>query len=181
MINNSSNTTFPVAECEQIHSSKSPILTAGDVTPKVLQSFELACLDYFTEKNVPEGEQVRKILGCFHDNRIRDWVRGDCLHLLRLTFDDFMVELREGYLASDWVNTICLELLSLTLAACPVGSTFWDYFNHMQSLNSLLINTTSFQKEKYFRQKVEAGLDAELTQKCWDKGCQDIAALRAWA
>jgi hypothetical protein len=91
-----------------------------------------------------------------------------------------MGKLQEGYLASDWVNTIHLELLLLTLASCTAGSTFWDYFNCMQSLNSLPINTTSFQKEKDFHQKVEAGLDAELTQKCPDKGCQDIAPLHSW-
>jgi hypothetical protein len=51
----------------------------------------------------------------------------------------------------------------------------------MQSLNLLLIDTSSFQKEKDFRQKVEVGLDAELTQKCHDKVCQDIVPLCTWA
>jgi len=120
-------------------------------------------LRYFTEKNVAEDEQVRKILGCFRDNRIRDWVRGDRARLLKLSFEDFMKEMRANYLACDWVDTIRLEMLSLTLAACPAGSTFWDYFNRMQSLNSLLIDTDSFQNEAAFRQKVEAGLDSELT------------------
>ncbi|KAF8226127.1 hypothetical protein L208DRAFT_1022859, partial [Tricholoma matsutake] len=72
---------------------KSPILTAGDILVKVLQSFELTCLDYFTEKNMPDGEQVQKILGCFRDNCIWDCVRGDRAHLLKLTFDEFMAKL----------------------------------------------------------------------------------------
>jgi len=89
--------------------------------------------------------------------------------------------MKDNYLASDWIDTIPLEMLLLTLAACPAGTTFWDYYNCIQSLNSLLIDTDSFQKEPAFCQKVEAGLDAELTQKCHAEKCHEIMDIQAWS
>jgi len=78
---------------EHIHQSKSPILLAGEIDPAVMQTFELGCLDFFNCKEIKEGDQVHKILGCFRDTRICDWINGDHNRLLTLSFADFMTEL----------------------------------------------------------------------------------------
>src|ERR1700733_8448807 len=103
------------------------------------------------------------------------------MHLLKLSFQEFIKEMQSDYLPLGWVDTVRIEMLSLTLAGCPTGSTFWDYYNKMLSLNAFLVDTPSFQDEDTFHQKVEVGLDAELTEKCCDKNCQNVKTLGAWA
>ena len=82
-----------LAVVEHVHQSKSPVLLAGEINPAVMQTFELSCLNFFDCKETKEEDQVHKILDCFRDTRIRDWINRDCNRLLTLFFTDFMTEL----------------------------------------------------------------------------------------
>lgn len=167
-----------LAVVEHIHQSKSPILLAGEIDPAVMRTFELGCLDFFDCKEIKEGDQVRKILGCFRDTRIRDWINGDRNRLLTLSFADFMTELRANYLDPDWEPTVRRRILAATLKQ---NQSFWDWFSHMQSLNSLLANTPSHFSDASLREKLEAGLDPELTRRCNANKVDKILVLRPWA
>jgi hypothetical protein len=167
-----------VAMVEHVHQLKSPILLAGEIDPTVMHTFELGCLDFFDCKEVKEGDQVRKILSCFRDSCIRDWISGDCNRLLTLSFSDFMAELRANYLDPDWEPTVHRHILAVTLKQ---NQSFWDWFSHMQSLNSLLANTASHFSDTSLREKLEAGLDPELTCQCNANKVDKILTLRPWA
>jgi hypothetical protein len=95
-----------LAIVEHVHQSKLPILLAGEIDPAVMRTFELGCLDFFDSKEIKEEDQVQKILGCFRDNQICDWISGDCNRLLTLFFPDFMAELHANYLDHDWEPTV---------------------------------------------------------------------------
>ena len=167
-----------VAIVEHIHQSKSPTLLAGEIDPAVMRTFELGCLDFFDCKEIKEEDQVRKILGSFRDTRIRNWISGDRNRLLTLSFSDFMSELRANYLDPDWEPTVRRRILAATLKQ---NQSFWDWFSHMQSLNSLLANTASHFSDTSLREKLEAGLDPELTRRCNANKVDKILLLRPWA
>lgn len=152
-----------MATVEHIHQSKSPILLAGEIDPAVMQTFELGCLDFFNCKEIKEEDQVHKILSCFRDTQIPDWISGDHNRLLKLLFADFMTELRANYLDPDWEPMVWHRILAATLKP---NQSFWDWFSHMQSLSSLLANTPSHFSDASLQEKLEAGLDPELTCQC---------------
>jgi hypothetical protein len=167
-----------LAVIEHMHQSKSLILLAGEIDPAVMRTFELGCLDFFDCKEIKDNDQVHKILGCFRDSRICDWISGDCNRLLTLSFAEFMAELRANYLDPDWEPTIRRRILAAMLKQ---NQSFWDWFSHMQSLNSLLANTASHFSDASFREKLEAGLDPKLTRRCNANKVDKILVLQPWA
>jgi hypothetical protein len=167
-----------LAVVEHVHQSKSPVLLAGEIDPAVMHMFELGCLDFFDSKEIKEEDQVWKILGCFRDTRIHDWISGDRSRLLTLSFPDFMTKLCANYLDPDWEPTVCCQILAATLKH---NQSFWDWFSHMQSLNSLLANTASHFSDSSLHEKLEAGLDPELMRCCNANKVDKILVLRLWA
>ena len=124
---------------EHVHQSKSPMLLTGEIDPAVMCMFELGCLDFFDSKEIKEEDQVQKILGCFRGTWIHDWISGDHNRLLTLSFPDFMTKLHTNYLDPDCEPTIRHWILAATLKQ---NQSFWDWFSHMQSLNSPPANTS---------------------------------------
>ena len=74
--------------------SKCPTVTAGDILVEVMHDFEKAARKFFNNKDIGDDKQVSKILDCFDDHWIADWVEvgHDCL--IEMTFPAFMTELR---------------------------------------------------------------------------------------
>jgi hypothetical protein len=99
-----------MAVLEDDSNYKAPILCPGDISPDVMRKFELACLNYFDHKEVIAKKQVCKILSSFKDSCISDWIANERDQLLKLSFAEFMVEIREGYLNRDWEDSTCREL-----------------------------------------------------------------------
>jgi hypothetical protein len=127
------------ASVEQEIPSKNPVLLKGDLTPNVMHEYEQACLSYFNTRDVKPNKQVRKILAGFRDTRIQDWISIHCNHFLTLSFKDFMVKFRKGYLPKDWEAITRIELLRMTQG----DMSFWDFTVAVQAKNSLLCNTPS--------------------------------------
>ncbi len=55
------------AQVEQTPPGKIPIVTAGELTPETLRTFEMYCKAYFTNKEIPKDEQVEKIAMALQD------------------------------------------------------------------------------------------------------------------
>ena len=79
-------------------SYKCPSVTAGDISIEVMFEFKKGAQKYFNNKEVPDNKQVKKILDCFNDYRIANWIAIHCEHLKDLSFADFMSELHSLYL-----------------------------------------------------------------------------------
>jgi hypothetical protein len=119
-----------MASVEQNSPSKVPILTAGNISPAVMRQFEHACKNYFIHK---------KIIGGILDDRVTDWIIAERKCLIALSFDVFMMDFRQNYLAEDWEEDTLRELLSMSQGS----NSFWDYAVAVQSKNALLRGTTS--------------------------------------
>jgi hypothetical protein len=101
-----------------------PILTGGDLTPQTILLAENAFNKFFIAKNVKKADQVKLILGTFKDAHIHNWISTNRERLLKLSFKEFITELRTNFLPTGWVNTICISLLGKTMSQ---NTKFWDY------------------------------------------------------
>ena len=73
--------------------SKCPTVTAGDISVEVMHDFEKVAWKFFNNKDIGDNKQVLKILDCFDDHQIADWVEVDHDRLIEMTFPAFMTEL----------------------------------------------------------------------------------------
>jgi hypothetical protein len=156
--------------------SRPPTLLAGDITPEVMRSFELACLGYFDNKDVEDNKQVRKILSCIQDPRIIDWIGTERDRLLTLSFAQFMAEFRARYLDKHWEELTRRELLGMS----QNNDTFWNFAIRAQAKNSLLKNTASYLDDANLRHQLEAGMNERLAKKCISEKVNTIVDLREW-
>ena len=85
-----------------------PILTNGEITPKVIWDFENHCATFFmnAKDGVADDKKVTCILGCFENSLVDDWAQVDCDRLAELTFPKFMKEFREHWLPHNWEQTV---------------------------------------------------------------------------
>ena len=93
-----------------------PILTGGDLTPQTILLAGNTFNKFFIAKNVKKANQVKLILGAFKDAHIHDWISTNCECLLKLSFEEFIAELRTNFLPTDWVDTIRISLLGKTMS-----------------------------------------------------------------
>ena len=78
--------------------SKCPTVTTGDISIEVMHNFEKVAQKFFNHKDIGDDKQVSKILDCFNDHRIADWVEEDHDQLINMTFPIFMAEIHRLYL-----------------------------------------------------------------------------------
>jgi hypothetical protein len=105
-------------------SAKTPVLTAGDISPGVMMDFENAAFDFFVSKSVPAEKQVTMIIPGIKDLQVRDWITAEHEHIVVLLFATFMTELRANYLPQDWEDQVCNEILTSTLVTA--ATSFWN-------------------------------------------------------
>ena len=138
--------------------SKCPSITAGDISVEVMFEFEKGARKYFNNKEIPEDKQVKKILDCFDDHRIADWIsiHRECLEVF--TFPEFMSELHSLYLQPLWEEMTCTKFLGLSQGTKP----FWDFTTEVQKMNALLRGTISYKDPKAVHERIEGGIDQIL-------------------
>ena len=111
-----SNMSRSTATVEHPVTKHCPILTGGETTPQTFLILENTFNEFFIAKGVSKENQVKFVLGAFKCVHIRDWIATDREHILTLTFDDFMSELRKNFLPSDWVETVKMSLLGMQMS-----------------------------------------------------------------
>ena len=124
--------------------SKCPTITAGDISVKVMHDFEKAAGKFFNNKDIGDDKQVSKILDCFDDHRITDWVEVDRDCLIEMTF---MTEFSQFYLQGDDSGQIS-QLSQNT-------SSFWQFVVLVQKMNSLLKGTVSHKDPRAVCERIE--------------------------
>jgi hypothetical protein len=154
-----------------------PILTGGDTTPQTLLILENAFNEFFIAKNVTPEDQVKVILGAFKCVHIRDWIATDREHILTLTFEEFMADLRKNSLPSDWVETVRMTLLGMRMTK---NMHFWDFAQDVRALNIVLRGTSSHMDNSLLHNQLEAGLEPALQAECSREGLCAVTALKDW-
>jgi len=169
-------TKTPMATLEQSSPSKVPVLTPGDISPTVMRQFEHGCRNYFVHKKIIADDQVALIIGGIQDNRVGDWISGDRDRLIALSFDAFMVEFRDNYLAEDWEEDTLREVLSMTQG----NGSFWDFAVAIQNKNSLLRETSSHLADDKLRHQINAGMEVRLSKKVSSEKVNKVIGFRKW-
>lgn len=164
------------ARVEQPSATKPPFLTPGDITPEALRSWEVGCRQYFKHKAVPGEEQVGKVAWGMQEPSIQDWYINDQERMDKLTFVEYMKEVRAYWLPTDWADITRQKLLS----SCQDSKAFHDWAVEVQRLNSLLRGTESHLTEINLRYHLEAHMQPDLRTEYRAENVAAITAFRPW-
>jgi RNase H-like domain found in reverse transcriptase/Reverse transcriptase (RNA-dependent DNA polymerase)/Integrase zinc binding domain len=151
-------TEVTTAQVEQSAPNKPPILTPGDLTPRILQDWQAACEDYFIHKAIADEDKVKYILGGMKDPNIREWVTVERAALIAMTFEDYMALMRSSWLEDNWEHKIRRELLSSRQGDKP----FWQWQAEVRNLNATLQGTTSHKTNTDLLYLLESGVNDDL-------------------
>ena len=141
-----------------------------------MRSYENACLSYFENKDIAEEKQVRKVLSGLQDSHLQDWVDIDHERFLALSFTDFMVEFRTGYLPEDWEEVTRIELLGMI----QEDQSFRDFAVKVQAKNSLLRHTTSYLDQEKLRHRIKSGMNQKLVLRCHLEKSSKVVEFEKW-
>jgi hypothetical protein len=164
-----------MASVEQKSPSKVPILTTGDIFPAVMRQFEHMCKNYFIHKKIITDDQVSLIIGGILEDHITDWIIAEREHLIALSFDVFMMDFCQNYLAEDWEEDTLRELVSMSQGT----NSFWDYAVAVQSKNALLCKMTSHLPDDKLCHQIGAGMEVHLSKVSSEK-LNKILDFRKW-
>ena len=171
------NMSSNIAAVEHLTSKHCPVLTAGDISPKVLVDLTDAHNEYFLAKEIADADKVKKILGGFRCVHIRDWISCERERLVNLSYAEFMSELRENYLPPDWEDSVRAQILAMQMRR---NVKFWDWCQEMRALNIVLRGTASHLDDTALRNQLEASLEPGLRTYCSHKKLNKVTDLKKW-
>ncbi|PSR80007.1 hypothetical protein PHLCEN_2v6813 [Hermanssonia centrifuga] len=137
-----------------------PIVTAGTVTPEVLQSFQLCCMHYFNYKKVAETDCVTTIAPSFQSPHVQQWYFANVNTLKANTFDDKLLRSYQS-----------------------VDDSFDNWVESLETTNALLFNTTATFSDARLREHIESHATEDLRNLAESaaaieiKGFQEFKAL----
>jgi hypothetical protein len=166
----------PMASVEQNSPSKVPILTAGNISPAIMCQFEHVCKNYFIHKKIIADDQVSLIIGGILDDRVTDWIIAEHERLIALSFNVFMMDFHQNYLAEDWEEDTLRKLLSMSQGT----NSFWDYAVAVQSKNALLRGMTSHLPDDKLHHQIGAGMEVCLSKKVSSEKLNKILDFHIW-
>jgi len=165
------------ASVEHLATKHCPVLTAGDISPKVLVNLTDAHNEYFLAKEIADENKVKKILGGFRCVHIRDWISCERERLVTLSSAAFMAELRENYLPPDWEESVRAQILGMQMRK---NVKFWGWLQEMRALNIVLWGTDSHLTDAALRNQLEASLEPTLRAYCSREKLHKVTDLKKW-
>lgn len=66
----------------------------------------MGCHQFFRHKDIPEDEQVGKVVWGMQEPSVQEWYLNDQERLDKLSFDKYIAEVRAYWLPSDWADII---------------------------------------------------------------------------
>ena len=160
--------------------TRPPQLSNGEISPKAAKDFENHCLNYFVNAKggIEDNVKVSRILGCFENDLVNDWISVNRERFTTLTFPEFMTEFRARWLPHDWEQSIRSKILSARLY--PKKQHFEEWAASIQSMNVSLRGTVSHLDDNRIRLQLEAGLDEDLQTAARDAKAHDELSLYPW-
>ncbi|KAG6887938.1 hypothetical protein C0995_011503 [Termitomyces sp. Mi166 len=122
------------------------ILMPGDLTPELAYEFAHACHAFFHTKDIEAKDQVKKVMVCFRDIHIVNYIDSNLEDLEKLSFTEFMVNICKHYLKEDWEQDLWRKLLG----SKQNGQKFWDFYQGVIKLNIMLKNMDSYYETSTF-------------------------------
>lgn len=178
-LHRSTMSSFAPATVQQSDASKPPTLSEGTITAEALRRFDSAAKNYFSSKEIPIENQVRKILGAFREPRIQQWIDANRDRLEVLEFSAFMKDFRTEFLPGDWEEDTRRNLLSIGIGNVNEKDAFMKMARRIQYVNSLLEGTDSYLPDDKLRYQIEAGMDDFLAKRASKEVAKDLS-LEKW-
>ncbi|KAH9023237.1 hypothetical protein EDB85DRAFT_331713 [Lactarius pseudohatsudake] len=160
--------------------TRPPRLSDGDILPKAVRNFENHCQNYFinAKGGVADDEKVARILSCFENCLVNDWIVEDRGRLINLTFEQFMAEFRTTWLPLHWERDLSVQVLSARFD--PKRISFGAWANQVQVLNVDLRGTPSHLDEHRMRNQLNANMDEDLRSLAREAKTNQITELHEW-
>ena len=127
----------PLAEVQTAKMKDCPVLTAGKITPLVLQSWALACKRYMKHAEKKPTEIVSFVAEAMLEPRLIAWYQAGQARIDALTLEKYLEELSNLVLEKNWAHKIRDTIISSKQGDRP----FIDWKIEMENLNAIL--TTS--------------------------------------
>jgi hypothetical protein len=172
-VNKTHETKFAKVE---VLGNKAPILTPGTLTPEVLRRFENSCKSCLRNKKIEAADQVSAIAGNMHDPLISDWYWTDEARINQLTFNAFVMEVHDKWLAKGWEKDVRRRILGTK----QDGEPFWEWAVQMRNLNAIIRGLTDHLTDKELRNQLEANCDKDLVIACDEDKVNEIVELDDW-
>ncbi|KAG2746332.1 hypothetical protein P692DRAFT_20820289 [Suillus brevipes Sb2] len=154
-------TPSKMARVEQKAANKLPILTVGEISPEVLLAWEIGCRRFCIHKGVPDTEMVSKVAWGMRDPIIQTWYHNDYDRFNKLSFAEYINEVRSYWLPTDWVVTVRQKMWSSMQGQKPFNE--WAF--EILSKNNLLQGTPSHLTDTNLRYHLEARMHPDLAYK----------------
>ena len=112
-------------------------------------------------KKIPDDDQVFMIVGRLLDTHVANWINTNCVHIVDLSFTDFMTEFKTGYLDEGWEEDTHHNALGMSQGM----DSFWNYAVTPQAKNFLLHGTTSHLLDEQVCHQLGASMELRLLKK----------------
>lgn len=147
---------MPYAKVEQ-DQVKLPTLTPGELTPAVWKDWQLACMNFFRAKQVPDAEQVAKIAFQMRDPTMRQWYISEQVDIDAMTFVDYMRALSVNFMPKGWETKMRQQILS----SHQNSRTFWEWSIELINKNALLHGSAYHISNEILHHHLEANMHPE--------------------
>lgn len=145
-----------LAEVKVTKMKECPMLTAGKITPLILQSWTLACRRYLKHGGRTPTDVVSYVAEGMFKPRLVVWYQADQTRINTLTLDQYLKELSLLVLEKNWAHDILEAILSSSQGSQP----FMDWKIEMENLNAIL--TTSAPTKALSKDQLKVQLQANL-------------------
>ena len=154
------NEKQPLAEVQTAKMKDCPILTAGRITPLVLQSWALACKRYMKHADKKPTEIVSFVAEAMLEPRLVAWYQAGQARIDALTLDKYLEELSALVLEKNWAHKIRDTIISSKQG----DRAFIDWKIEIENLNAILTTSspTHALTQDSLKIQLEANLNTEL-------------------
>ena len=149
----------PLAEVLTAKMKDCPVLTAGRITPLVLQSWSLACKRYMKHAEKKPTEIVSFVAEAMLEPRLIAWYQAGQARIDALTLTQYLEELSALVLEKNWAHKIRDTIISSKQGDRP----FIDWKIEVENLNAIL--TTSSPTHALTNDGLKIQLEANLNNE----------------
>ena len=150
----------PLAEVQTAKMKDCPVLTAGRITPLVLQSWSLACKRYMKHAEKKPEEIVSFVAEAMLEPGLIAWYQAGQTRIDALTLTQYLEELADLVLEKNWAHKIWDTIISSRQGS----RTFIDWKIEIENLNAILKTSSPSHAltEDGLKVQLEANLNSEL-------------------
>ena len=150
----------PLAEVQTAKMKDCPVLTAGRITPLVLQSWSLACKRYMKHADKKPTEIVSFVAEAMLEPRLVAWYQAGQARIDALMLSEYLEELSKLVLEKNWAHKIRDTIISSKQG----DRAFIDWKIEIENLNAILTTSspTHALTDDGLKIQLEANLNSEL-------------------